>query len=157
MDIVASLEKKAQNLIIVSGIIATLLMTFGKFIFDSDISIENVSEISIILFVISILLLLITIGFCWWANRLYSQKNPFLGKKLLKDDKLDPKIYESWVKSKNEDFYEVLSEEYALCLKQAEIVMDKKVFRLLIANITFPLSLILIAVTVLSSRWDLFY
>ena len=155
-DAVESLEKKSKDLITVSGIIATLLMAFGKFIFDFDSSIENIQSISVILFVVSMVLLLITIGICLWANRLYFQKNPFIGKNLIKNDKLIPEIYKSWVKSKKEDFYEALSEEYALCLKQAETVIKKKAFRVTIASFIFPTALVLIPGILISAKWDLF-
>ena len=153
---VESLEKKAKDLITVSGLIATLLMGFGKFIFEGELDLGNLPILPVFLFVVTMILLISTVGISFWANRVEFQRNPFIASLLIENGKLKLNVYESWTEANEKKFYKALSEEYALCLQQAETVIRKKAFRITISSITFPIALGLIPVIMFTAKLELF-
>lgn len=152
-DAAESLGKKAKELMTISGVILILLMGFNQFIFD--VNDESTPLLPYVLFFISIILMLITVGFCVWANSVEFQKNPILGKNLQKNGKLDLDIFNSWVKAKKEDFFEALTEAYVECLVQAENVIESKAKKVSIANYIFLVGLVLIPIIVVLIHYDL--
>ena len=134
-----SLTKKTTNLMTIAGIISAVLL--GLYTPPLEIKTDTLDWSDGIWG--SVALLIITAGLCVVLNNVEFQKTPFLGKKFLdKSGNIDLKIVKSWTNASEEDYYEILSEEYIKCLIQAEDVIETKSKKVMILTILFLIGLV---------------
>ena len=130
-----NLEKKAQNYMVASALVSTLLVTLatahvGRPIWDSPVP---------YLAIVPVAGMLLTIILCILVNRASAYPAPIVGNRLLCHDELDEKTYAELVESE-EDFYKQRIEEYARALVKLEDTNKKKASILKIAFAVFAAS-----------------
>ena len=134
-----SLTKKTTNLMTIAGIISAVLL--GLYTPPLEIKTDTLDWLDGIW--VSVILLITTVGVCIVLNKVEPQRTIFLGKKFLdRSGNIDLKIVKSWTNASEEDYYEILSEEYIKCLTQAEDVIETKSKLLTISIILFLTGLV---------------
>jgi len=118
------LTKKANNLMTVSGIIATLIMGLYGSLYGDTEQFTILGPLGILLF--SVIAMITVVIYCVMLNKVEFQRTVFLGKNLVDNSTPNPKTIKSWTDSSKDDYYEALIDEYVLCLHQDEDVIEKK-------------------------------
>ena len=103
-----SLIKKANNLMTVSGIIATLIMGLYGSSYDAE-GFQIFEPQSLIL--VSMVMMIVTVFYCVVSNRVEFQRTIFLGKNFLEHSMTSSKIIKSWTNSTRDDYHEALIDE----------------------------------------------
>ena len=141
------LEKKAQNCMVASALVATLLVTTavaheaGSLVWGSYVSYIVIAPVTG---------LLLTIIFCIVVNKTSPHPVPIMGDSLLCRDELDEKMYARLVKSE-EDFYKLSIAEYARALVTMEATNKEKAENLKAAYIIFAASITLTLIGVVTA------
>lgn len=130
-----NLEKKAQNYMVASALVTTLLVTLATAHVGRPIWVSPVPYLAIV----PVAGMLLTIIFCTLVNRASAHPAPIVGKRLLCHDELDEKTYAELVESE-EDFYKHRIGEYARALVKLEDTNKKKAGMLKIALVAFAVS-----------------
>lgn len=134
-----NLEKKAQNCMVASALVATLLVTTavaheaGSLVWGSYVSYIVIAPVTG---------LLLTIVFCIVVNKTSPHPVPIMGGSLLCRDELDEKMYATLVKNE-EGFYKLSIAEYARALVKMEATNKEKAERLRAAYTIFAASITL--------------
>ena len=118
-----SLTKKANNLMTVSGIIATLIMGLYGSLYDVD-EFTILEPSSLIL--VSMVMMILAVFYCVLVNKVEFQRTIFLGKNLRENSMTSSKIIKSWTNSRRDNYHEALIDEYVKCLYQAECAIEEK-------------------------------
>ena len=99
---------------------------------------------------ISVMILGLTVLLCVRANSKESQRTVFLGRKMIEGSEVKEDAIKKWTDAQEDVFYASLIKEYALCLREAEIVIEKKAAALTrnvmlfsIGCVTFPIWIVL--------------
>lgn len=116
-----NLEKKAQNVMIASALLATLFVTVATTQVAQRLWGDSWAYVAIgHLSVVSVAIIL-----CILVNRASSYAVPISGEKLLCHDELDENVYNDLI-SNEEEYYKLLIKEYARTLvKMADTSMTK--------------------------------
>lgn len=133
-----SLEKKAQNLMIASALVATLFATVTV-AGDAGLQLWALEWYAPIVPVSGTV---VAIGLCMRVNRASDHRVPIKGGRLLCHGELDEKVYEDLV-SGEERYYRLRIEEYALALVEMESTNKKKARNLDYAYVAFAASVAL--------------
>ena len=75
---------------------------------------------------ISVMILGLAALLCVRANSKESQRTVFLGQKMTEGSEANEAAIKSWTDAQEDVFYAYLIKEYALCLREAESVIEKK-------------------------------
>ena len=141
-----NLAKKTKNLMMASGIVATLMVgVYGMFAESAESQETNVYN----LLLAGVLMMLLTVMACVWSNRVEFQRTILLGANMTKCCETDFNIIKSWTDAKAEDYYEAIIDEYVKCLNDAEAEIKRKVKRLNAAIFTFLVGLSFLPITLI--------
>jgi hypothetical protein len=121
-----SLSRKANNMLTVASIVATLLMGFNAIMFQK-FNLAKIPELMIVI-MIGILALLTSVILSVLSNRVVSQTFPIVSTAFFKDNKQN---YQTLVSDftdpeKEDDFYETFVEGYLDSLHDLEPKLDRK-------------------------------
>ena len=118
-----SLTKKSNNLMVVSGIIATLVTGF----YGSLIKLDQLQIVDLLNPVwINVAAMILTVMLCANLNKIEFQRTVFLGSKLSDGSETDFLKIQSWIESKHDVYYTELIGKYVQCLKHAEDIIETK-------------------------------
>ncbi len=135
-----SLTKKTKDMMMVSGIIATVMIGFyGSLAAPEGFQLDS----SLNLLAIGSLLMFLTIIICIYSNGAESQQTVLLGTHMMKGSKTDFGVIKSWTESAKEDYHEAIIDEYVKCLKSAEDEIKSKARLLNMINFIFFIGLVL--------------
>ena len=137
-DANTSLDKKAQNLMVATALVAALFasITIGSVASRPD---QDPSWLAAaIAFMTG---MVATIGMCVWVNFPRSQPVLIVGGNLLRNDKLDDEVYEEVVGGGEEEYYKARIEECAQALTKQERINKKKARGLRVAYVAFAVSI----------------
>ena len=143
-DANASLDKKAQNLMIATALVAAL---FVALISDGTAGWQNLTPIWLGMAIVLAAGVALTVALCIRVNLPSPQPVPIAGGGLLRRDRLDDKAYEELLAGGEEDYYASRIEEYALALARQEAINKKKSGWLIwayVAFAVFPVGAVLI-------------
>lgn len=143
-DANTTLEKKAQNLMITSALVATLFTSVYMAGATCCPPWDSWRTVAAVAFLAGMIL---TIILCILVNRPRSQPVPIAGGGLLCCDRLDEKTYEALVEDE-EEYHKSRIEEYARVLTKQERINKRKAKRLKRAYCTF-VATIIVAIPVL--------
>ena len=142
-----NLEKKAQNCMVASALVATLLVTAamayeaGRLVWDSFVLNAAIASVTG---------LVLTIVLCMLVNKASPYPVTIMGGRLLCCDNLDEKTYDILVNDE-EDFYKLNIAEYARALVKLEDTNKKKAQKLTYAHIAFAASITLALIVVVAA------
>ncbi|RNJ78759.1 MAG: hypothetical protein EB829_03530, partial [Nitrosopumilus sp. H8] len=86
---------------------------------------------------------------CIFANRVEFSMQPVLGKNLIKNNRLDDKLFKSWTELPVQTYYKEMAEIYAKCLKEGEGVIRKKVKKLNLPIVAFVSGIVWMPIAVI--------
>lgn len=135
-----SLEKKAQNLMIASALVATLFVSV-PIAGATCCSLPDPWRADMV--VAFLAGAVVTIALCISVNRPRPQPVPIAGKGLLCHGRLDEKTYEELVEDE-EEYYKSRIEEYARVLAKQKRINKRKAKRLKYAYVVFLATIILV-------------
>ena len=138
-DANTSLEKKAQNLMIASALVATLFASVSMADATCCPSPDSWRAVMPVAFLAGTVA---TIALCIGVNRPRPQPVPIVGKGLLCCGRLDEKTYGELVEDE-EDYYKSRIEEYACVLVEQKRINEKKAERLKCAYVVFSVTVAL--------------
>ena len=138
-DANGSLEKKAQNLMIASALVATLFATVTV---ASDTGLQLWAFSEWYAAIVPVSGTVVAIWLCVLVNKTSDHRVPIKGGRLLCHGELDEKVYEDLV-SGEERYYRLRIEEYALALVEMEGTNKKKARKLDYAYVAFGASVAL--------------
>ena len=149
LDLKQSLENKSNSLLTVCGIIIPLLFGFGIFVIEKipqSYSLLNVAEALLI----SVLVLnIITIFFAVWATKICNYKYPFLHSNFFDDNCcLKKSVIKEYTDSKEDEFNDMLIEEYLQSNKFNYDTNEKKAKYIRIGQYIFIISLSLVPILI---------
>ena len=145
----AKLDQKANGLIIMSGMIATLLMGFGIFLFRFlNQEMELTGYVIGILF-FGIILMLATIFVSLLSYGLKSYISPLGHEVFFENSNYNEKMVEKFRKSDLEKFYKRMMEEYLVSIKHSSEINKGKAMKLNLAQWIFLGGLAIIPIAVI--------
>lgn len=131
-----NLEKKAQNLMIASALVATL---FASVTVTHDSVLQLWGLLGWYIAIVPVSGMVVTILLCMLVNKPSDHRAPIKSEGLLCHDELDEKTYEYLV-SDEERYYRLRIKEFALALNKMEVTNKTKASRLVNAYVTFATS-----------------
>lgn len=141
IDVKERLDNKANNMMTMSGTVATILMGIGVFIVKSVNCVSSLLVVMLSIFAIGISFLIASIILNIIAHRLRTQDYPMGSKKFFDKRVIQPNTVTEYSTAHKIDFQEMIVNEYLDCILDAEEKINHKGYLMKLGQISFLIGL----------------
>lgn len=141
----SNIDQKINNMITMSGMIATLLLGLSVFLMKILQQQLFYVQFSFIVLIIGMFCMIGAIMLCFSAYRITFQMYPIIAKPFFKNNDAsayDNTVTEEWMTRAKDDFQKLFIEEYLRSIKKCEEVLDSKGNKVEWAEILFIIGII---------------